>query len=167
MINTQRIDMTREEDLKSQISIDSKGLATWDINMTGLIGGTYQGTFVFKSILTPLQEIEVDKDYRELLGKNAEFATTHADNLAYTLAQLRYRVVKAPPFFSDGVSKFPGGQIPDREVLQAILDAAIMAEMKYRDELKEKHKKSIQKLVKVLEEKEQEEKAALEKEKEG
>ena len=159
--------MSTEEDLKNQISIDSKGLASWDINMTGLIGGTYQGTFVFKTILTPLQEIEVDRDYRELLGKNAEFATTHADNLAYTLSQLRYRVVKAPPFFNDGITRFPGGQIPDREVLSKILDAAIAAEMKYRDELKKKHTASIQKLVKVLEEKEREEKAALEKEKEG
>jgi hypothetical protein len=150
----------REED----IAIDSQGIASWDINIAAPIGGTYQGTFKFRTGLSPLQEIEADRDYRDLLGKNAEFAATHIENLAYSLAQLRQRVVAGPPFWFDGISKFPGSQVRDAEVLQEVFEAAVASEVKYRNTVKEKHKAAIQKLSRALEEKESEQAKAREQE---
>lgn len=152
----------QEED----ISIDSQGIASWDLNITAPIGGTYQGAFKFRTGLSPIQEIEADRDYRDLLGKNAEFAATHIESLAYALAQLRHRVVSGPPFWFDGVSKFPGSQVRDQEILQIVFEASVAAEVKYRKLLQDKHKSAVERLTKAIEQKEKEEQAAQAKEKE-
>lgn len=143
---------------EKDVSIDSEGNGSWSINMTGPIGGTYQGLFKFRSVLSPIQLIEADRDYRDLLGKNSEFAATHVENLAYTITQLAQRVIKAPPFWSDGSSRYPGSQIRDIEVIQAVYEASIVAETKFRAQLKEKHKESIDRLKKTIEAQEQSEK---------
>ena len=132
------------------------GIAIWDLNLTAPIGGTYQGTFKFRCALTPMQELEADRDYRELLGKNAEFANTRSENLAYTLSQLRQRVIQGPPFWNDGTSRFPGGQIKDSEILEVVLEASVQAEIKYREQLRDKHKKSIESLKKAIQRQEHE-----------
>jgi hypothetical protein len=132
----------REED----ISLDSQGLATWSINITAPIGGTYQGTFQFRTVLSPLQLIEADRDFRELLGKNTELVGSQVENLAYTIAQLKQRVVKSPPFWNDGLSRFPGSHIRDEMVLQAVYEAAALSEIMYRNKLKENHKASVERL---------------------
>ena len=141
---------------EKDILLDSQGNASWEINMTGPIGGTYQGLFQFRTVLSPLQQIEADRDYRELLGANATFAATHIDNLSYTLAQLRQRVVKFPPFWDDGVSRFKGSHIRDEEIIQAVYEAAVVAETKFRAQIKEKHKASIDRLKAAIERQEEE-----------
>jgi hypothetical protein len=147
---------------EKDIVLDSQGIATWEINMTAPIGGTYQGVFQFRTVLSPIQQIEADRDFRELLGANASFATTHVENLAYTLAQLRQRIIKAPPFWDDGLSKFKGSHIRDEEILQAVYEAAVMAETKFRNQLKEKHKESIERLKAFIERQEEEERLEAE-----
>lgn len=143
------------------------GMATWSINLSAKIGGTYLGTFVFRCVLTPMQTIQADRDRRELLGSNPSLADVHVDNLAYSLSQLKQRVIQAPPFWNDG-SAFPGGSIADHEVIEEVLTASLEAQIKYQSQLKEQHTKTIEALKKTLEqrykqeEEEQEQQKALE-----
>jgi outer membrane scaffolding protein for murein synthesis (MipA/OmpV family) len=151
---------------EKDILLDSQGIATWEINMTGPIGGTYQGVFQFRTVLSPIQQIEADRDYRELLGTNATLVSTHVDNLAYSLSQLRQRVIKAPPFWDDGASRFKGSHIRDEEVIQAVYEAAVISETKFRAQIKEKHKASIERLKASIERQEEEERLNAEMEQE-
>lgn len=131
---------------QDDISVSNDGVARWDINLTFPIGGTYMGTFVFRCILTPMQQIDADRDYRDLLGKNAEFANTMVESFAYAVSQLKQRVIQAPPFWSETLSRFPGSQVKDSEVLDAVLQAAVESEVKYRQQLGEKHAQALDKL---------------------
>lgn len=143
---------------EDMVSIDmSNSTASYEMNLTGEIGGTYMGLFKFKTILTPLQEIEADRDYRSLLGSNAELATTHIDMMCYTLAQLKHRIIEAPPFWNGENTRFPGSQIKDREILQAALEAAIIAETKYKNLIKKKNEEALNKLRKNIEQAENKE----------
>jgi hypothetical protein len=151
---------------EKDILLDSNGIATWEINMTAPIGGTYQGVFQFRTVLSPIQQIEADRDYRDLVGNNASLMTTHIDNLAYTLAQLRQRVIKYPPFWDDGYNRFKGSHIRDEEILQAVYEAAVMAEVKFRKQIKEKHKESIERLKAAIQRQEEEERLNAELEQE-
>lgn len=141
---------------EKDVLLDSQGIATWEINMTGDVGGTYQGIFQFKTILSPMQQIEADRDYRELIGANASLASSHIDNLAYTFSQLRQRIIKYPPFWDDGASRFKGSHIRDEDIIQAVYEAAVVAETKFRAQLKEKHKAAVERLKAAIEQKEEE-----------
>lgn len=143
---------------EDDIRIDPDGNGLWEINLTGKIGGTYQGLFKFRSVLSPIQQISADREYRELLGKNAELVSTHIENYAVILTQLKQRIIEAPPFWNDGASAFPGSHIRDDEVLDAVFRASVMAETKYRKQLTEKHKQSIERLKAAIQRQEEEEK---------
>jgi hypothetical protein len=143
---------------EKDILLDSQGNATWEMNMTGPIGGTYQGVFQFRTVLSPIQQIEADRDYRELVGTNYQLIATHIDNLAYILSQLRQRIIKHPPFWDDGSSRFKGSHIRDEEIILAVYEAAVLAETKFRKELKEKHKAAIERLKAAIERQEEEDK---------
>lgn len=147
---------------EKKVHVDSEGNATWEMNMTGPIGGTYQGLFTFRTVLSPIQLIEADRDYRDVLGKNAEFAATHVENLAYTLSQLNQRVVKSPPFWLDGSSRFGGAQIRDLDIIQAVYEASMIAETKFREVIKEKHKDSIERLKQAIKDQEEEDRLDVE-----
>ena len=107
--------------------------ATWDMgHINGRISGTYTGTFKFRCFLTPTQSLAAARDYRELLGPQLPMAPEHEKQLSFALTQLKYRVLKSPPFWTapnaDGEI---AGNIPDLNVILAVLDAAITAEDKY------------------------------------
>lgn len=130
-------------------------VATWSLALSGDIQGTYAGVFKFKCYLTPSEQLAAGRDYRELLGVNAALAFTKEDNLAYTLAQLKYRVLVAPPFWNSsiGVNGLTG-DIPDENVLDAIFEAAMASQLKYlailqnkKDEMVKKAKASAEKLL--------------------
>src|ERR1700687_4562703 len=135
----------KEKELKeylkrSDISIEGN-IATWNLAANGDINGTYSGTFRFKCVLTPTEKLASGRFYRELLGPNASLAFKAEDDLSFSLAQLRYRVVSAPPFWTsaigiDGVA----GDIPDEGIINTVFDAAIAAEFKYRAELEQQKK---------------------------
>jgi hypothetical protein len=139
-----------DEDLKKEIVIEN-GTALWDINTSEPIGGTYMGTFKFRCSLTPIQVIEANRDYRELLGKDPLNADPDAENLAYSLSQLRQRVISAPPFWNKDGHRFGGAKVDDVNVILLVLKAAIASEFKYREELKERHQSSLIKLKQALE----------------
>lgn len=115
--------------------------ATWEMRLEGDISGTYTGTFKFRCYLTPMQKIAANREMRELLGSHMTMAAEHEANLAFALTQLKHRVISAPPFW--GASGVIPGDIPDSNVVIAVLDAAIAAELKYVEQLKQKKLDSI------------------------
>lgn len=140
----------------SSIMIDENGVASWNVSITTRMGTTYQGLFQFNCALSPLQLIEADRNFRELLGKNAEFAASYVEGYAYALTQLKQRIVKAPPFWDDGSSAYPGGQIKDEEILTHVFKAAKAAEDKFRKELDDRHKNSLKAIQEALQKHEEE-----------
>jgi hypothetical protein len=142
------IQEVKPEDISININ---EGTATWNIQSNGQVGGLYTGQFTFNLMLSPIQEIEADRDYRELLGKNAELASTHIESLAHVLSQLKQRVKNAPPFWYSSVSRFPGSHIKDRDILELVYQAAAEAEIKYRESLKERKESLLKRLKKQVE----------------
>lgn len=136
--------------LSDDISLEQE-FGVWELQETAPLGGTYMGTFKFRCYLTPIQMIEADRDYRFLLGETSPtLASETIENYSYSLAQLKQRVVQAPPFWFDG-SRFPGGNVKDKEIIALVFEAAIQSELKYRSKLEEKHKSQLEKLSKYIE----------------
>ena len=115
--------------------------ASWKIDMLGDIQGLYTGTFTFKCYLSPLEQISANREYRQLLGEHASLAGEHETFLDYALTQLKHRIVKAPPFWASN-SVF-NGDLPDENIISAVLDAAINAEVKYKKGLKKSKVESL------------------------
>lgn len=126
-----------EEKERSDILIEGN-VGTWEMSIQGDVQGTYIGAFRFKGFLTPTQQIAANRDYRELLGANPTMVPEHESFLAYALTQLKYRVVSAPPFWSAASGSGLEGDLPDENVISAVLDAALATEIKYRNQLKKK-----------------------------
>lgn len=126
-----------EEKERSDILIEGN-VGSWDMSLQGDVQGTYIGTFRFKGFLTPTQQIAANRDYRELLGANPTMVPEHESFLAYALTQLKYRIVSAPPFWAAASGSGLEGDLPDENVISAVLDAALATEIKYRNQLKKK-----------------------------
>lgn len=121
--------------------------AVFDLNILGdRTNQTYMGTFKVKCLLSPLEEIEADKVYRELLGPNSHLAQEHVRQQAFALAQLDQRIIEAPPFWDNQI--LGGGHIKDRNMVLEVLEKAIEAQEKYVEqkekELEKKQKKMAQ-----------------------
>lgn len=142
--------MANQNDQNRSDIIIENNVASWDINLLGDINGTYVGTFKFRCYLTPTQQIAANREYRELIGPHPTFAPEHESFLAYALTQLKYRILSAPPFWNSVVGGTPG-DIPDENVLTAILDAAVSAETKYRGLLKKRTESAINRSKSILE----------------
>jgi len=137
--------------VNSAIHIEGN-VASWDCVLQGNIHGTYIGTFKFRCFLTPTQKIACGRNYRELLGANPTLAMKHEDDLAFSLSQLKYRIISAPPFWSSAVG-LGGiqGDLPDENVINAVLEAAIDAELKYVAQLKDKREEAVERAKKAAE----------------
>lgn len=127
--------MAKKEKDRTDIAIEGN-VATWTLNSHGAINGTYIGTFKFKCFLHPSDTMAAGRMYRELLGPNPTLAAQHESFLAYALSQLKYRVVSAPPFWSERVEESNlSGDIADDNVITEILNAAIDAEILYKKQI--------------------------------
>lgn len=171
-----------------EIVFDELGRAIWHCDYYGAYGNHFIGTFVFKPILSVLEEIAVDRLTRQLLGNDA---LSHIDpvieKLAYALASLKYRVIKAPPFWMDAKTyssmvqipaassdmevlyNIPGGHIDDMELIFYVYGAAIEAQLKFKEKIKQKSQQAINVIKKHVDElqqnninSEEEDKEALE-----
>jgi hypothetical protein len=138
---------------RKDISIEGN-VATWNISAHGEILGLYAGAFKFKCFLTPIEKLAAGRLYRELLGTNATLALNHEDSLAFTLSQLKYRVVSGPPFWDSSLSNEGISQVPDENVLDIILEAALASEFKYiamlrkkKDDVVEQAKQAAEKML--------------------
>jgi hypothetical protein len=128
-------------------------IAIWDMgSIQGEINGTYTGTFKFRSYLSPTQQLAASREYRELLGPNAQLATDHDGHLAYALVQLKHRVISAPPFWNQPLQDGEmAGSIPDLNVILITLDAAIRAENQFKKNMKKERDKVLKKAIKTAE----------------
>lgn len=113
--------------------------ATWNIAEPGIIQGLYTGTFRFKCFPTPSERLASGRVYRELLGSHASLAQKYEDDLAFALAQLKYRVLEGPPFWNSSLNTSGiAGDIPDVDVLFIIFEAAMSSENKYLAQLEKR-----------------------------
>jgi hypothetical protein len=140
----------------SDIMIEND-IGSWNLLHHGGIAGSYMGLFKFRCFLTPLQIVEADKDFRDLLGPNAAFAASNAENVAYALAQLRQRIVSAPPFWTEGAGRYGGGGIKDHDILDLVLEAAVTAEIKFRADLTKRHEEAIDRIKALMEKRKKDE----------
>lgn len=111
---------------------------------------TFIGEFKVKVILSPLDILGIDRDYRELIGAvNPIMASNDANNIAFALSQLRHRILSYPAFWKGG--EYDGGHLP-KKVLYKILDDSIACQDKFKkdkqDEM-EKIRKNLTKQVKA------------------
>lgn len=77
-------------------------------------------------------------------GPNTQEASEQDKFLAYCLSQLKYRVVKAPPFWITDTSMVQGN-LPDINLISLALDRAISAELLYKEQLKVRREESLKK----------------------
>lgn len=141
-----------KEPERHDISLDGN-TASWSLNLEGAINGLYTGTFKFRCFLTPSQQIAADREKREMIGDvNPLLVPSHLDFAAYALAQLKYRVISAPPFWTSTIQETNlAGDLPDENIITAVLDAAVGAEIKYRNHLERRKTDAIERAKKAAE----------------
>lgn len=136
------------------ITLDmNDGTATFKIDEVGTSHGeTFRGVFKVKCILSPLEFVDADALYRDLLGKtNPTLASEWTGRIAFHLAQLKYRVVKAPNFWTpENNERGLGGSEIDDNILSKVFDLAFAAEVQYREAIKKKFDKSSEALKKSV-----------------
>jgi len=143
--------MAEENKKNIHLRIDG-ATATWELREEGLISGTYAGTFKFRCFLSPTQKIAANREYREILGPNPTYAPEHESMMAFALTQLKHRIIEAPPFWSSTLQESSmAGDIADDNIISLVLDAAIEAELQYKNNLKEKKDDVLKRAVKAAE----------------
>lgn len=129
----------KEEESLNRTDIVIEGsTATWNLRLDGPIKGTYVGAFRFKCFLHPLQKIASSREFREIMGPTPSFANEEESFLAYALTQLKYRIVNAPPFWKSENPAAMDGDIADENIIAAVLDAALVSELKYKTQIKKR-----------------------------
>jgi hypothetical protein len=140
----------------NDINIDYfTGSATFMVDIeSGVTKTTYRGTFKVKCVLSPLEYINADAFYRELIGKsNPQFVSEYVGQLCYALSQLKFRIMECPDWFKNKETGINGSGIDDN-VLLFVLDKAIDCEAQYRDGIKERYEKARESVKKAIDDKE-------------
>ena len=110
-----------------------------NINVIGEdTGQTYMGDFKFKCLLSPLDRINIDRQYRSMIGVNSHEAGIEAANLSNILSELLFRVSSYPPFWKADENHILGSHIVDRNVLLKVYEEALSCELEFKEEIKEK-----------------------------
>lgn len=118
-----------ENEYKVEVDLDN-ATATFKIDLVGKqTQESYKGVFVVKCLLNPMDFINADKTYRQLIGGKPMEAHEHASALAFALSQLKYRVNKFPPFWEN--REMPGGHIDDDNIIIEVLNRALYAQERY------------------------------------
>lgn len=136
----------------SQQFIFDKSTASVVITVLDEVKDTEErGIFKFRCHLTPMDIIDTDAFYRELIGVRPSESDRVADRMAYSLSQLRYRVIDAPEWWKkdpEGRSQIWGGHC-NKNVVVEVFNVAVTAETLYLEKLKKESKHARQ----ILEEK--------------
>lgn len=128
-------------------------VAIWRMQpVQGDLGGTYTGTFKFRTFLDPLRQLQAGKEFREYLGAQASQAPDSEANLAFALTQLKFRVISAPPFWTStlqdsGIS----GNVGDLNVIALVLDSAIRAETLYKEKIAKERDEALERSIQAAE----------------
>jgi hypothetical protein len=127
--------------------------ATWRMeNKQGEFGGTYSGTFKFRVFLSPTQQLQAGREYREFLGQYSSLATTLELNLAFALTQLKYRILSAPPFWTSTFQDSGmDGNIKDYNIIYDVLDAATRAQEMFKKSVEKERKELLEESIKSAE----------------
>lgn len=126
------------------------GTATFFVDMEASGSrATHKGQFKVRCILSPIEFINSDSLYRELLGKtNPEYATEYVSSLCYALSQLRYRIMECPAWFKNE-TRIDGSHVDDA-ILLSILNSAVECESDYRKQIEEKYSKAKGEVVSAI-----------------
>jgi len=140
--------------MENDITIEGS-VATWVMERTdGDLGGTYTGTFQFRCYLTPLQQLQAGREFRELLGSFANQATETEIKLSLALTQLKHKILKAPPFWSSTLEESGiSGNIGDMNIIAAVSNASIRDEEMYLERIQKERNDLLDKSIKLAEEK--------------
>lgn len=100
---------------------------------------SFMGVFRFKCVISPIDYLKTDRLYRELLGSiNPHLASKDAQNFAFALSQLKFRIVESPDFFKN--KEIDGGHL-DKNILIDLINLAVDAEQEFKKLQNEKVKK--------------------------
>jgi hypothetical protein len=118
--------------------------AKWVLPLSqGEVLGSYSGAFEFKCYLTPTQMLEAGREYRSLLGNLPEYASEKEKNISFALVELKYRIIKSPPFWTATLQDSGyAGNIPDLNIIVMVLEKAMIAESMFQERL-QKEKESL------------------------
>lgn len=136
---------------KSKFFFNEDGTITFRISEIGDRSRvTWSGPFKVKGGLSPYDELAAGKDMRYLLGDNSSSATDHEINIAYSLSQLRYRIVESPEFWFNKSREGFGGADLDSNVILHVLQMSIDAEVEARKRLRKEARKRLEEMEKAL-----------------
>lgn len=131
----------------SDITLHEDGTASFVLNADGEYSGTCRGLFKFKCFLTPLEQLGASRDYISLVGQHPELLSEGEKWIAWCIAQLKYRIIKAPPFWKTGEA-FDGNV--DSNILMTVADHAIESQMLYKRRLDERKQKALETAAEAL-----------------
>lgn len=129
-------------------------IATWKMPLTqGSLGGSYTGTFTFKTFLDPLTQLQAGRELRELIGSLGNQASEVEWSLAYALTQLKHRVLTSPPFWtstqqSSGIS----GNVGDLNIIELVIAAAMLSEQMFKEKIEKDREDTLTSTIKTVEE---------------
>lgn len=127
--------------------------AKWTLEPTqGEVSGTYQGHFEFRCYLTPTQILEAGREFRSLLGGLPEHASSKEKNIAFALVELKYRVIKAPPFwYSTLQDSGYAGNLADLNILVLVLEKAMVSESLFQEKIQKDRESLLERTIKSAE----------------
>jgi len=101
-------------------------------------GESFSGDFTVKCYLNPIEVLKSDRLYRDLMGATSpHLASSEAQNFAFALSQLKFRMVKSPAGWKN--TEIDGGHLDDNIVV-GVLNKAIEAQMLYKERSVERMK---------------------------
>jgi len=92
-----------------------------------------KGIFKFRCLMQPIDEINIDAFYRELIGIRPTDADQKADRFAFSLSHLRYRIIDAPTWWKEDPDKRTliwGGHC-NKNIILEVFNLAVEAEKIY------------------------------------
>lgn len=123
-------------------------IVTFSINVTGEeTGKAYPGLFKTKVRLSHADQLRQDEMRRELLGKNAEYASPRALNQAEVFSYIWVHLTESPQWWG---AHRNGLDLEDDNVLGEIHDNIVKARAEYREKLKAEAEAARQELTKDL-----------------
>lgn len=139
--------------MNNDITIEGN-IATWTMPPTvGELGGTYTGTFSFRTWLDPIRQLQAGREFRELLGNLGHQASETEYSLAYALTQLKHRVLTSPPFWTSTTPESGmAGNVGDLNILMAVLDSATRAADMFKERIAKERESLLERSIKTAEE---------------
>lgn len=132
-----------KNDQKNQILISEDGLsATFTINEVGIPSGKmYLGKFTVVTSLSPIQTLDIGREYRILLGPNPAYASDLEVQIAQAIANLRFRLISKPDWWAENV---------DINILLKVASMAADSEYEYISSLENRQKESFKKMEEYI-----------------